>query len=166
MASKGKKKHNNADTPRMINVPRHANGRKKGNDGAPKAQFDFTTLKGLAAIQCTDAEIAVMLDLDPKTIERAKKDPAFQRALQEGRTHGRVSLRRAQYRSAQRNIAMQIFLGKVHLGQSEFESAGDQGDPISEIKISVIRPRRDLYPELSRDSYLELSQDPDPPELE
>jgi anaerobic C4-dicarboxylate transporter len=93
-------------------------------------------------IMATDAEVATILDLDITTVENAKKDPEYQRAMKAGRAKGRMSVRRAQFNSLKKHVAMQIFLGKALLGQSEFEGVGDPNDPISEIKIAVSRPTR------------------------
>jgi hypothetical protein len=82
--------------------------------GRPKIEFDLTELEKLAALQCTDEELAAWFECSVDTIQRRRKeDEAFLRSYQKGREGGKISLRRLQWKTAQGGHAgMQIWLGK------------------------------------------------------
>ncbi len=95
--------------------------------------LDPSKVEALAAIQCTYEEIADGLDISLSTLERRRKDtPEIDEALKKGRTLGRRSLRRLQYKAAKSgNITMLIWLGKQYLGQSDkAEITGAERGPI------------------------------------
>ena len=94
---------------------------RKKKCGRPKKEFDFEALRKLAALQCTDEELADFFDVSTKTIERRRKhDEEFCLVLRKGKSQGRISLRRAQMRTAEKgNATMQIWLGKQILGQRD-----------------------------------------------
>src|SRR4051812_21663909 len=96
-------------------------GQKKRRVGRPVIQIDMDLVEDLAALNCTDAEIAATLRVSLDTIIRRKKDtPEFLEALEAGRSRGRMSLRRLQWQSALGgSVPMQIFLGKNLLGQRD-----------------------------------------------
>ena len=89
--------------------------------GRPKFSPDLEQVRKLAALQCTDDEIAAFFDVSVRTIERRRKDSdEFNDAVMQGKLLGRVSLRRRQYEAALGgNVAMLIWLGKNILGQAE-----------------------------------------------
>ena len=89
----------------------------------------------------TDSEIATHLGVSERTVKRVKKREDFQAAINQGRAHAKLSLRRAQWQAALAgNVTTMIFLGKAHLGQSDNGGASTD-DPISEIRITVRRPK-------------------------
>lgn len=76
----------------------------------------------LCGIQCTLAEIADWFDCSEDTIERWCKREygmTFADCFKKYSASGRMSLRRAQFRLAEKNAAMAIFLGKQYLGQKD-----------------------------------------------
>lgn len=76
-----------------------------------------TEVENYARLGGTDTEIASILKTSPQTLKRACIEE-----LQAGRSERRLTLRRKQTEAALRgNIAMLIYLGKVELGQREFE---------------------------------------------
>lgn len=88
--------------------------------GRPPIQLNMELVEALAAIQCTDEEIAATLHVSVDTITRRKQDPEFCTALQAGKARGRASLRRLQWAAAKNgNIPMLIWLGKQMLGQRD-----------------------------------------------
>ena len=89
--------------------------------GRPQKELDLGQIKQLAAIQCTEEEIAAVMEVGLNTIRRRKaSDPAFAEAMEAGKAHGRVSIRRQQYKVAMNgNVAMLIWLGKQVLGQRD-----------------------------------------------
>jgi hypothetical protein len=90
---------------------------EKPKRGRPKKFVDLELVEKLAHIQCTYPEIAATLGLSVDTLLRNKD---FAATYKRGAEGGRKSLRRMQFESANKgNIAMQIFLGKQYLGQSD-----------------------------------------------
>jgi hypothetical protein len=85
--------------------------------GRPKKFIDLELVEKLAHIQCTYPEIASTLGVSVDTLTR---HPDFAAVYKRGAEGGRKSLRRMQFESANRgNVAMQIWLGKQYLGQSD-----------------------------------------------
>lgn len=90
---------------------------EKNKGGRPKKVIDYETVEKLAALFCTQDEIAAFLNLDVKTL---RADDKFMELYKKGQEKGKCSLRRHQYECAKKgNSAMLIWLGKQYLGQSE-----------------------------------------------
>lgn len=96
-------------------------GRKRGPKGPMKA-INWEHVQALCAIQCTQQEIASVLNLDTDTLQnRCKKEKGmnFSEFFPKSRMSGFTSLRRKQWEVAMRgNPQMLIFLGENWLGQS------------------------------------------------
>jgi methylphosphotriester-DNA--protein-cysteine methyltransferase len=93
--------------------------------GRPVRAFtpkDWETVDKLCQLMCTAEEIAGFLDVSVDTLYRRIKethDLTFAEYLTQKRVGAQIALRRAQWQSAMNgNVAMQIFLGKQYLGQS------------------------------------------------
>lgn len=84
--------------------------------GRPKKIIDYDMVEKLASIQCTQEEIATFLNISVRTLQR---DEEFCRIYKKGIENGKMSLRRMQYKLAEKNTAMAIFLGKQYLGQRD-----------------------------------------------
>ena len=84
--------------------------------GRPKKEIDYDMAEKLAGIMCTQEEIASFLGLSVRTLQR---DEEFCRVYKKGQDNGKISLRRMQFKLADRNPAMAIFLGKQYLGQKD-----------------------------------------------
>lgn len=84
--------------------------------GRPKKEIDYNAVEKLANIQCTQEEIASFLGLSVRTLQR---DEEFCRIYKKGQENGKMSLRRIQYKLAERNPTMAIWLGKQYLGQRD-----------------------------------------------
>lgn len=74
-------------------------------------------IKRLAEINCTQQEIAHVMGVSIDVI----KKPENRELIEQGKSLGKIKLRRAQYRNAidDNNTTMQIWLGKQLLGQSD-----------------------------------------------
>lgn len=84
----------------------------------------------IAKMQSTIAEAASFFNISPSTFRKLlKKDPRAQKAWEQGKDNGKLSLRRKQFRLATTNSQMAIFLGKQYLDQDE--------KTISEINATV-----------------------------
>lgn len=78
------------------------------------------TIQKLAEIMCTDEEIAGIIGMTTDTLMNARNRELFTAAREKGRTHGKESLRRLQFKIAQNgNASMAIWLGKQYLGQTD-----------------------------------------------
>lgn len=107
----------------------------KGSDvmpaGRPKKEIDYDMVEKLANIQCTQEEIASFLGVSVRTLQR---DEEFCHIYKKGQENGKMSLRRIQYKLAEKNTAMAIFLGKQYLGQRDnIEVQSSQLDKVSEL---------------------------------
>lgn len=84
--------------------------------GRPKFQIDYDLVEKLAGIQCTQQEIATFLGCSVDTLQRDEK---FCGIYKKGIENGKMSLRRIQFKLAEKNTSMAIFLGKNYLGQRD-----------------------------------------------
>ena len=60
------------------------------------ASIDLGELEKLAALQCTNEEIAFWFGVTTRTVERRRQQRPFREAIERGRAKGRISMRRAQ----------------------------------------------------------------------
>ena len=85
-------------------------GKNKG--GRPAIKIDTAIIENMAAIHCTNKEIAEVLGISVDTLQR--NFPSF---LQKGRARGKAKLRRLQWQKAEEgNPTMLIWLGKTDFG--------------------------------------------------
>jgi transposase len=103
--------------------------------GRPRKQdnIDKKTFEGLCGIQCTEEEIANFFGVSHDTISRWCKKTYkknFDEIFSEKRSTGKVSLRRAQWRQAEKNPTMAIWLGKQYLGQKDETTVNQKFAPI------------------------------------
>lgn len=88
----------------------------------PRKQIDEEQFKKLCGIQCTLQEIAGFFDCCEDTIEnwcKRELKQSFSDAYKIHSAQGKISLRRMQFKLAEKSAAMAIFLGKQYLGQSD-----------------------------------------------
>ena len=102
---------------------------RTGSPGRPTLDLDVAQIEELARIDCTMIEIAAAMGCSVDTLENNYSD-----TIEKGRRDCHRSIRRMQYKSASEgNVTMQIWLGKVQLGQRETtvtEHTGKDGGPI------------------------------------
>jgi hypothetical protein len=85
--------------------------------GRPKIVIDYEMVEKLAHIQCTQEEMASVLGL---SLRKLQQDEEFMRIYKKGMDTGRSSLRRLQWKAAEKgNTTMLIWLGKQYLSQRE-----------------------------------------------
>ena len=90
--------------------------------GRPKTQINKEEFEKLCGLQCTLEEIASFFNCCDDTINNwCKKTYGdnFSGVYKKYSADGKMSLRRAQFRLAEKSPAMAIFLGKQYLGQSD-----------------------------------------------
>lgn len=91
----------------------------------PRKEIDIKQFENLCGLQCTKEEICGWFETTDKTLESWCKrtyNAGFSDVFREKRGKGKISLRRAQFRLAEKNAAMAIWLGKQYLGQKEPDS--------------------------------------------
>ena len=76
-------------------------------------------IKTLAGFMCTDEEIASTLGVTVDTLLNKRNKDTFLECKQNGQATGKASLRRIQFRLAEKSASMAIFLGKNWLGQTD-----------------------------------------------
>ena len=89
--------------------------------GRPKTFIDLEQAEKLGALQCTYAECAAFLTTPERKISEGflKSRRDFIDSYKKGFSVGKISLRRTQFRLAEKSAAMAIWLGKQYLGQTE-----------------------------------------------
>lgn len=90
--------------------------------GRPPKQIDKEQFESLCKLQCTLAEISGFFKCsDDAVISWCKRtyDQTFASAYKTYSQDGKISLRRMQFRLAEKNSAMAIWLGKQYLGQTD-----------------------------------------------
>ena len=82
----------------------------------------FLLFENLCGLQCTLEEICGWFDVTDKTLDSWCKrtyHASFSEVFRQKRGAGKISLRRSQWRLAEKNATMAIFLGKQFLGQRD-----------------------------------------------
>lgn len=103
----------------------------KNKRGRPPKEIDKGQFEKLCELQCTLEEMAGYFDVSDRTLEEWCKRTYgmnFFDIFQQKRQAGKITLRRSQFRLAQKNAAMAIFLGKNYLGQSDKDNWQRQQD--------------------------------------
>ena len=88
----------------------------------PRIEIDQTQFEKLCGLQCSLEEIAGWFNCSEDTIEKwcqRTYEERFTDVFAKKRCAGKISLRRSQWKLAEKSAAMAIFLGKNYLGQSD-----------------------------------------------
>ena len=98
----------------------------------PKKEIDQKQFENLCGLQCTLEEICGWFDVCSDTLEtwcKRSYNKSFSEVFAQKRGAGKISLRRSQWRLAEKNATMAIFLGKQFLGQRDNMdiTVGDSG---------------------------------------
>lgn len=104
----------------------------------PQKEIDQTQFEKLCGLQCTLEEICGWFDVTDKTLDgwcKRTYGESFSEVFAKKREAGKISLRRSQWRLAEKSAAMAIFLGKNYLGQSDHVVIEDRSalDKLDEI---------------------------------
>ena len=100
-------------------------GDTPAQDRTDKKQFE-----NLCGLQCTLLEICDFFDVEDDTLNSWCKKTygtTFSEVFKQKRGKGQISLRRMQWKLAEKNAAMAIFLGKQYLGQKDKIEYTDDG---------------------------------------
>lgn len=123
--------------------------------GRPRKEIRQHDFESLCAMQATEVEICGFFDVTDKTLnswcKRTYQDEngkplGFSDVYKQKRGKGTISLRRMQWKLAEHNAAMAIFLGKNYLGQSDNAnvSVGLHDDVIDPLSQSFMDEAKEL----------------------
>lgn len=90
--------------------------------GRPQKEINKSNFEKLCGLQCTAEEICDFFEVSDKTLYKwCKKTYGenFSVVFRQKKSKGKVSLRRSQFRLAEKSASMAIFLGKNILGQTD-----------------------------------------------
>lgn len=120
--------------------------------GRPPIEIDQEQFEKLCEIQCTLEEIANVIKCSMDTVERWCKrtyEMSFAEAFKKYSATGKMSLRRNQFKLAETNATMAIWLGKQYLGQKDVQ--------VLDATLKEETPRIDLS-QLTRAEILDLTK--------
>lgn len=108
--------------------------------GRPKIEIDKRMFEELCKLQCTRDEICSVLNVTDKTLTRWCQETynsSFSVVFRQKRENGKASLRRMQWKLAEKSPAMAIFLGKQFLDQSEHQNVEVTQKVLPTIKVTI-----------------------------
>ena len=88
----------------------------------PRKEIDQKQFENLCGLQCTLEEICGWFNITDKTLDNWCKrtyGSSFSEVFKQKRGTGKISLRRAQFRLAEKSASMAIWLGKQYLNQKD-----------------------------------------------
>ena len=106
----------------------------------PQIEINKEHFENLCNLQCTLNEIAGFFKCSPDTIENWCKrtyQVSFSDTYKKYSQNGKISLRRHQFKLAEKNASMAIWLGKQYLGQTDVGIVTSTGDEILQNLTSV-----------------------------
>jgi len=117
--------------------------KKEKKMGRPKIEINWDEFKKLCLMQCTIAEIADWFKCSVDTIQKRcyeVKKTTFTAYFKKNASAGKISLRRAQFKSATGgNVSMLIWLGKQYLNQKDNPDLFNKQDESAQpIKIEIV----------------------------
>lgn len=87
--------------------------------GSSPRVLDPDKVYGLAALGCTQVEMALFFGVSEKTFKRRLQEPAFREAYEQGFVQPRISVRSNLLAMSKHNAAAAIFLAKNMCGMSD-----------------------------------------------
>ena len=105
----------------------------------PRKEIDQKQFENLCGLQCTLEEICGWFGVTDKTLNSWCKrtySESFSEVFRQKRSTGKISLRRSQWRLAEKNASMAIWLGKQYLGQKDIVEVGVEKDNVQEDALS------------------------------
>ena len=101
---------------------------EKKKTGRPEKVIDRKQFESLCALQCTLFEVCSFFDVTDKTLSKwchKEYGMSFSEVFAIKRGAGQISLRRSQFKLAEQNAAMAIWLGKQYLEQKDVVEVTD-----------------------------------------
>ena len=119
-------------------------------DTPAQDRIDKKQFENLCGLQCTLLEICDFFDVEDDTLNSWCKKTygtTFSEVFKVKRGKGQISLRRMQWKLAEKNPTMAIFLGKQYLGQKDKIEYTDDGmkainDNINNIADLLNKPKK------------------------
>ena len=105
----------------------------------PRKEIDQKQFENLCGLQCTLEEICDWFGVTDKTLNSWCKrtySESFSEVFRQKRSTGKISLRRSQWRLAEKNASMAIWLGKQYLGQKDIVEVGVGKDNVQDDALS------------------------------
>ena len=105
----------------------------------PRKEIDQKQFENLCGLQCTLEEICDWFGVTDKTLNSWCKrtySESFSEVFRQKRSTGKISLRRSQWRLAEKNASMAIWLGKQYLGQKDIVEVGVEKDNVQDDALS------------------------------
>ena len=118
----------------------------------PRKEIDQKQFENLCGLQCTLEEICDWFGVTDKTLNSWCKrtySKSFSEVFRQKRSTGKISLRRSQWKLAEKNANMAIWLGKQYLGQKDIVEVGVEKDNVQDDALS--KSLRELAEELESD---------------
>lgn len=106
----------------------------------PRKEIDQKQFENLCGLQCTLEEICGWFDVTDKTLDgwcKRTYHAGFSEVFRQKRGAGKISLRRSQWRLAEKNANMAIWLGKQYLGQKDIVEVGLPDNNAQDDALSV-----------------------------
>lgn len=123
-------------------------GSKNGQHGA---QINLEQFKSLCGMLCTEKEICDFFDCSHDTLNRWCHDNfgmTFGEAWGKFTSFGKISIRRYQFKQAETNPTMAIWLGKQYLGQTDAKE--EETQPLDKIEVVFTGETSDRKERLAR----------------
>lgn len=120
--------------------------------GRPRKEIDKKQFENLCGLQCTLEEICGWFGVTDKTLDSWCKrtyHASFSEVFNQKRGLGKISLRRSQWRLAEKSATMAIWLGKQYLGQRDQVDVNMPGNAAKDDALSA--SLRELAKELRSD---------------
>lgn len=114
--------------------------------GRPQKEINQEQFEKMCGIQCTEEEIAGFFDCSVDTIERWCRrtyNLTFAETFKIHSADGKISLRRSQFRLAEKSAAMAIWLGKQYLDQKDKQVIENEADGILLDLINGLKEQAD-----------------------
>ena len=118
----------------------------------PRKEIDQKQFENLCGLQCTLEEICGWFGVTDKTLNSWCKrtySESFSEVFRQKRSTGKISLRRSQWRLAEKNANMAIWLGKQYLGQKDIVEVGVEKDNVQDDALS--KSLKEMAEELESD---------------
>lgn len=112
----------------------------KGQIKQKQATINKNQFESLCEIQCTKEEICAVLDVSEKTLNswcNSTYGENFSLVFSKKRNGGRSSLRRTQWKLAEKNPTMAIWLGKQYLDQRD-EPTNENDNSLNDVKELLV----------------------------
>ena len=108
--------------------------------GRPRAEIDKKQFENLCGLQCTLEEICGWFGVSDKTLNgwcKRTYNASFSEVFKQKRGKGMIALRRAQWRLAEKNATMALWLGKQYLGQRDVVEQTIAVDTVKDDELSA-----------------------------